>query len=608
MKSKLFTLLFLLSFLYNSSFAQDLIDNRPTLSSVELTEIVTPKNDPLLFYIIPDKKVIEQKSDDDEDDKRALEKTKERLLKEANDRSVFPVNTTNQPILSAINPLLGRNFKGNPSGATPSDCGFAISNSGFMVGSVNGSVIMYDESGKALLTSTLSNFLQIGTTFSFDPRVLYDSKYDRFIFCGMTKTSVILLYSTSDDPTKPWKKYTLSIANMGGSSSDGLDYPHIGLTDTELHLGVTLTGGNKFPLLQINNRSGYDGTKLIYNTWIGQTSQPTNCVIPVNKGQQDSPYGNTAYFLQPSRQGSSNLYLFKISDTLGATPAPTLTRTSLTIPAYSPAGYVSQKGGSTMRTSDCRPMSSVYVDGIIHLVFHEDYKKSGYYGIRYCRIDVKNGNDIKTATIQDSDNKINYCFPSVASFATSPSDKTALVTFMVSGTSIYPGIKTAVIDDQMNWSAPLTIKDGTNSISGGRWGDYSCSSRKHNSNIPTVWVEAQYGASGKNYEMWIGEITKSGPNTISSIEEQKTTTQLYPNPVIDLFYLKFTCDKLQDIIINLVDMQGKVVQNLFKGNVNRGTNTLTFNKNAISAGIYIVQVLSSSNTIISKEKLIVGSN
>jgi hypothetical protein len=605
MNKKVLTFLFFQSFLMGVITAQDIIDNRPISGSIQCKQQVVPENDPLLLTIIPDARIIEQGSENEAENELAIERTNERLLREGKEEGAKIATKETQMTFSAVTPQLGKNFKGNPAGATPSDCGYAISNSGYMVASVNGTVIMYDMTGKTLLTSTLSNFLQIGTTFSFDPRVLYDTKADKFILCGMTTTSVILLYSTSDDPTKPWNKYTLSISDMGGSSSDGLDYPHMGLTDTELHLGVTLTGSNRFPLMQINNRSGYSGGKLIYNTWIGQTSQPTDCVIPVNLGQQNSPSGNTAYFLQPNRDGSSTVYLFKISDTLGT--KPTLTRTTLSIPSYVPGGYVSQKGGSTMRTSNCRPMSAVYTDGIIHLVFHEDYKQTGYYGIRYCRIDVKNGNTIQTSTIENSADKINYCFPSVASFSKTPADKTALVTFMVSGTTVYPGIKTAVIDDQMNWSAPITVKEGTNSISGGRWGDYSCSSRKHNSSIPTVWVEAQYGAAGTNYEMWIAEIIASDVTSIATTSNQVNEPKLYPNPAIDLFNLEFDSKEAQQVIIDLVDMQGKTVQQLFDGVVYQGSNTLRFNKNAIASGSYVVRVSSATHVVIAQKKLMVAS-
>lgn len=603
MNKRILTVILLQLFVYSIVVAQDIIDNRPTTHYNKCEQLIIPKNDLLLLTVTPDERVIEQGSENEAENELAIQKTKERLLREANDKEALPT-PQGMRSTSAVIPVLGKNFKGNPSGATPSDCGYAISNSGFMIGSVNGTVIMYDVTGKALLSSTLSNFLQIGNTFSFDPRVLYDTKANRFIFCGMTTTSVILLYSTSDDPTKPWNKYTLSISNMGGSSSDGLDYPHIGLTDTELHLGVTLTGSNRFPLMQINNRSGYAGSKLVYNTWIGQSSQPTDCVIPVNLGQQDSPSGNVAYFLQPSRGGSSTVYLFKLSDTLGN--QPTLTRTSLSIPAYRPGGFVSQKGGSTMQTSNCRPMSAIYVDGIIHLVFHEDYKQTGYYGIRYCRIDVKNGNDIKTSTIEDSANKMNYCFPSVASFSSSPADKTALIVFMVSNSSTYPGIKAAVIDDQMNWSAPIQVKDGTNSISGGRWGDYSCSSRRHNSIVPTVWVEAQCGIAGTNYEMWIAEITAMGTTSIGTLTEKASETKLFPNPAIDLFNLEFVCKREQKVKIDLIDMQGSVVQQLYNGMVHEGINTLRFNKNAIVIGSYIVRVV-SDGAVITQEKLIITS-
>ena len=615
MKNKIIPIIIILVsiFFCISSNSQTISDNRPSAGQLKCEQVIIPQNDPLLVNVLPDSRVVEQESDDEEYKKWAEDFTRKKLAKEKKyncsnvNKNDFPVET-----LSGAPPVLGRNFKGNSSGMTPSDCGFAISNSSYMVSAINGTVNFYDTNGVAIQSSTLANFMMEGSSaYVFDPRVIYDPVNDKFIFCalsGSTNGKAIILFSTSDDPAQAWNKYSLSISNMGGNSSNGLDYPHIGITDKELFLGITITGANKFPLIQINKKSGFSGTPLNYNTWIGQSSQPQDCTIPVTLGQQGSSYGNAAYFLQPNRTGSSTIYLFKISDTLGSAN-PTLTKYPLSTAAYSPAGYVSQKGSSsTMQTSNCRPMSAVFVNGIIHYVFHTDYNGTGYYGIRYGRIDVNNNNAMQISHIENTANQIEFCYPSVASIGNSPNDKSVLITFMMSGTSIYPSTGAVLCDDQMNWSAPIQIKGGTGSISGGRWGDYTCSSRRHNSLNPTVWSCAQYGKQGASYEMWIGEIISPLATDVQNADASASENKVYPNPAIDLFYLQFASEKDQQVKIDIVDLQGKQAKELYNAPVTHGINTLSFNKAALAQGIYVIRIRSSANKIIFQEKLIVEGN
>ena len=601
------------SALANFGFTQTVADSRPISGTLKCEKVIIPQNDSVLVNIFSDPKVVEQGSDDEVYNKWAEDFTKQKLLKEKKIKKQQK-NDSDNSLKTSLNtiPILGKNFKGNSfSGYTPSDCGFAISNSGYIVSAVNGSVNFYNTNGTVILSSTLLNFMKESSgSLAADPRVIYDPVFNKFIFCaigGITAyQKAIILFSTSDDPTKAWNKYTLTLPDIGGTSTDELDYPSIGITENELFLGITITGSNKFPIIQINKKSGYAGTTLNYNTWIDQASQPLDCTIPVTKGQQGDSYGNDAYFLQLNRTGSSTIYLFKVSDTIGA--FPTLTEYPLPTEAYAPAGYVAQLGSATtLKTSNCRPMSAVIVNGIIHYVFHLDYDNTGYYGIRYGRIDVNNSNAHTISHIHNSTNQIDLCFPSVASIGSSPNDKSVLIYLMTSGSSIYPGIKAYVCDDQMNWSAPITIKNGTGPIAGSRWGDYTCSSRKHNGQ-ETVWASGQYGKSGTSYEMWISEILISNPNMTTEMTEETPKNTIFPNPTIDLFYLQFFSQKDQQVKIDVLDIQGKEVKSLYDAPVIHGINTLSFNKGVLGNGIYIIRILSSANQIILEEKLVVSSH
>ena len=82
--------------------------------------------------------------------------------------------------------------------------------------------------------------------------------------------------------------------------------------------------------------------------------------------------------------------------------------------------------------------------------------------------------------------------------------------------------------------------------------------------------------------------------------------KLFPNPAIDFFYLQFASEKDQSVKIDVVDLQGKEVKELYNSTVTHGINTLSFNKGTLPQGIYVVRILSSANKTILQEKLVVG--
>ncbi len=79
--------------------------------------------------------------------------------------------------------------------------------------------------------------------------------------------------------------------------------------------------------------------------------------------------------------------------------------------------------------------------------------------------------------------------------------------------------------------------------------------------------------------------------------------QNYPNPVRDTTTIEFYSDGT-DATILLLDMQGRLVDTLAKGNFPEGKNTVSFNRSGVSAGIYFYRLI-NGNTKSTRKMLIV---
>ena len=84
---------------------------------------------------------------------------------------------------AASTPLLSTNFIANFTNGTPNDNDIAISNGGKIVSVTNTSLYMYNDTGLMTSQKSLSFFAsKLGNlNRTYDPRVIYDPKKDRFI-------------------------------------------------------------------------------------------------------------------------------------------------------------------------------------------------------------------------------------------------------------------------------------------------------------------------------------------------------------------------------------------------------------------------------------------
>jgi hypothetical protein len=525
----------------------------------------------------------------------------------------YPDESTGSPL---SNPTLGTNFSGNVfAGLTPPDNSMAISNSGYIVSVVNTNLEYYDMSGNNLYSSSFTNFFNDPglTGMLYDPAVLYDSGSDRFFMVVLSTSAsatskVVCCFSKSGNPNDGWWYYKLT----GNPLNNGcwFDYPKIGVSNNEVYVtgNLFLDNGtyNQSVIYQMTKASGYSGQAMSWRYWNNITNAPFT-MVPASYGQQGN-YGPGIYLISTEENGSSDkIYLFDLTDDLTGTPA--INAYSVNV-SFSNGGNALQSGTSVvLNTDDTRAMSAFYLGGIVHFTFHSE-RTTNYNGVNYNRLTVS---PLSNWNINFGLDGYDYCYPSVASFGSGPSDKSVLINFSRSGSAIFPESRVFYVDDAGINSSSTLVKAGETYVdvyqSGGvtRWGDYTGISRKQNSSPPEVWLSGSYGAyqSSQNaLNTWIGQITWETTGIPIGNTRTKEMAKVFPNPAINMFNLEFSLDKRSLVEIAINDVSGRMVKLLLKDMAEEGKNLFTFNKGVLANGIYFLQVR-SENKIVANEKIVI---
>lgn len=553
-------------------------------------------------------------SDNESESNELLEKIKkvQNQLKFSSQSKSTLVGTENGG--AAGEPILGTNFNGIDNSGTnqPLDNTIAIANNGNIVTCVNSKIEYRNASGAILYSQSLENFINDNTlsTNLCDPKVLYDSGADRFIFfcqtCDgdATTSKIVIGFSSSNNPNAGFYLYKLT----GNPYNDNswFDYPKMAVSTNELIITGNLFGSNNGPfkkavIYQIPKTPGFSGGSFNYQTWSNLNGNPFT-ILPVSNGQQGN-YGPGIYMVSTDAvtNGSTKIYLYDLTNEMSASNEQIIQYT-VTTSNYKTGGDAGQQGGSKLlNTGDCRALDGFYLNGIIHFVFHSDIG-SGYNGINYNRLNI--ANSINISSTFGAVGTHDYCFPAVASVATTPTNKSVIISFSRSGVNSYPEIRAVSCDDNMNWSNSTPIKQGTNFISYSwsttsteRWGDYSGICRKYNSNPPEVWAAGDYANSQKYWGQWIAELTVPPFIGVKETEANVSKPKVFPNPIVDTYKVEFNLKMNETIQIEIYDAQGKLVKELYKGRASSGTTIFTFNKSNLSSGTYFLTIKSSTSTL-----------
>ena len=112
--------------------------------------------------------------------------------------------------------------------------------------------------------------------------------------------------------------------------------------------------------------------------------------------------------------------------------------------------------------------------------------------------------------------------------------------------------------------------------------------------------------SGGGNNIYIDDINLFDPNDASSnINEVDGINffKVFPNPANTMTNISLTTESVKEIEINILDMIGKKVMNVYNGETSMGANNYSVNTSSISKGVYFINI-QSEGTLISKKLII----
>jgi len=535
-----------------------------------------------------------------------------------------------------LDPSIGINFKGNALNSfTPNDNSIAVSDSGIVISVINEGIAYYDTAGNTLLAQiSWTDFVNDPTLTEakYDPRVIYDPKHDRFIVVllhgySSTTSKVLVSFSKTNNPLDGWNLYTLS----GNPYNDTTwtDYPTIGINDDELFVNGNRWGNGpnydwkETYIYQIGLSEGYAALPLTFGLW-HQISAPdgNDCITlyPASDGM-GCGLSQKMYFVEMLPDSGSHVYLFTLHGSLSSV-TQTLTASQYNIPNYVVCANAYEKDINSgvvdsLSTGAAWIANAFSLGSVIHFCFSADIS-GGWCGVHYGRIYLDSNKAVVNAYGMAG---TDVCYPAIAAFGYDSTDHSAVMAFEHADTTTLPETQVIALDKNGNWSNAQVVKSGDTSVNilflpdipypmPERWGDYTGICRKYNSTIPQAWMAAGYGANAlrkNSYGTWIAQITsnESQPNEVHE-QAYDHAGGVYPNPTNDLFTLWFHNDSYGRVSIDLYDMQGRKVKNLFADDLEESENHLSFNQLMLVPGNYVLKITNNGKEIQTHTLSIIG--
>ena len=207
---------------------------------------------------------------------------------------------------------------------------------------------------------------------------------------------------------------------------------------------------------------------------------------------------------------------------------------------------------------------------------------------------------------------MDYGYPNIASTGINPNEKECIIGLNYTSAVDSNGIGCYYMSNNQIYSDMNLLKKGEAPIdilsgSTDRWGDYFGIQRLYNEPC-RVWMSGMFGKVGSNGS-WISSIAVSDtcrspdPVIITPVDPSTVSGILFPNPTIDWINFDFTLNETMMVEIELFDLQGRLIKELYHDTAKKGQNRLTFDGYYLKSGTYFIRI-SNSNQILFTKKLI----
>ena len=497
-------------------------------------------------------------------------------------------------------------FDGNtPDGSIPEDNHLAVSNDEQIISVVNSSIAIFDRTGVILRQRTLESFtsgLAVGQN-KFDPRIMYDHTIDKFIFVCLagnrsTTSSIIMGFSVTNDATGDWNMYEIS-GNPRGDNT-WTDYPMIAISDTELFISGNLIiddiswqqGFAESLIFQISKNDGFAGDPLDVMLWnnIKYEDGFIRNLYPMKYGGDE--LGANLYFMSNRNFAVTNDSIFIIELTGPQDDPSTELKIDVRVAdfEYGAPPIANQPEGHLLETNDARVLDGYVLDDRIHFVGNTVNQSTGFADVYHGIVNDVTGSKTVTGELISNGN-VEYGYPSLAWTGSDVTDDECIILLNHTAIDKNPGISAVYYNGVTGHSDPVEVKEGRSHIDQfvDRWGDYSGCQRKYNE-PGIVFTSASFGGSRNSALTYINEIAK--PNRPSSTQAigRDFNIQSYPNPTDDISNFSFEVFNKKLITIELLDVEGKLVQLLYKDHPKKiGLVNFSFSLDPLPEGIYYLR-------------------
>ncbi len=541
-------------------------------------------------------------------------------------------------------PIVLKDFAGNPFDGIPCDNSMAISDEGKLISVVNSMIFVYDvEADEELAQVSLSAFIEDEETIStnkYDPVVIYDYDKDRFALCFLSGTThetseIILAFSASNDPSAGWFKYVLDGNPLENDTWS--DFPHIAMNEREIFISINTyyngstnnSGYAESTLWQIGKQKAFLGLELETGYFSGITydDRPVFNLCPISGASEH--YGDNMFVLSNwpfdfPDDGIDNLkndtiLLLQVTDNLWNEDREIVMEVVRSDLDYYIPVLAEQAAGEKLETNDARILGGFYNQEEDYIEFvlnggdlYED--GTGFSGIYHGVIDNASSEPQCTGHMI-SDPNMSLGFAQVAYTGIGEGDRQSMIVFNHAGPDDPAGCS-AIMHNQGEYSDILIVKEGetyvdqlTSSIE--RWGDYIGMQPRY-SNPGEVWMAGLYGKMGvtmfNNHRnaTWIIGLESPVEGVLADNENiiQKPTGLLYPNPAWELATYRFEVKERMMLDFFVYDQSGKLVKQIFQTECKPGQHHFRLNLKALPAGQYLLVGTGNGQRVL-EEKLIV---
>ncbi|HTF03494.1 MAG TPA: T9SS type A sorting domain-containing protein, partial [Bacteroidia bacterium] len=118
-----------------------------------------------------------------------------------------------------------------------------------------------------------------------------------------------------------------------------------------------------------------------------------------------------------------------------------------------------------------------------------------------------------------------------------------------------------------------------------------------------VRVKFEFTSDGGN-DIWIDDINIQGATGIMSPAEGINAFDVYPNPAQDNTMIEFSLEERDHINVEIVDLNGKIVQSVYNGDLASGIHRFPVQTAELSSGIYLVRLVTDDGKYLTRRLVI----